>query len=94
MKNTSIGPNWALARINLDRRLLHMDYNWDKMDAMLAKYGTGVSFGYYTREAKYTVASEMEGITADDLIAEFGLERMGDYFARAVRRRDEALGKG
>ncbi|MHB0879174.1 MAG: carbon-nitrogen hydrolase family protein [Anaerolineae bacterium] len=82
----------ALARINLDRRLLHMDYNWDKMDAMLAKYGTGVSFRYFTREAKYTVASEMEGITVADLIAEFGLEEMGDYFARAIRRRSEALG--
>jgi predicted amidohydrolase len=83
----------ALTRINLDRRLLHMDFNWEKMDAMLAKYGTGVSFRHFTREAKYTVASEMEGITVDDLIAEFALEPMPDYFARAIRRRDQALGK-
>ncbi len=82
------------ARINLDRRLLHMDYNWVKMDAMLAKYGSGVSFQYYTREAMYTVASEMDGIGVDDLLAEFGLEQREDYFLRAHRARDAALSAG
>jgi len=81
----------AVARINLDRRLLHMDYNWDKMDAMLEKYGTGVSFQYYTREAKFTVASEMDDLTVDDLIAEFGLEEMNAYFLRAMSKRKQAL---
>lgn len=46
-------------RINLDRRLLHMDGNWHKMDEMLEKYGTGLTFQYFTREGKYTIASEM-----------------------------------
>jgi len=81
----------ALARINLDRRLLHMDHNWDKMDEMLAKYGKGVRFQYYTREAKYTIASEMEGVSVQDLIAEFNLEELDDYFARAMRVREQAL---
>ena len=26
-------------RINLERRLIHMDFNWDKMDGMLEKHG-------------------------------------------------------
>ncbi|NPV07176.1 MAG: carbon-nitrogen hydrolase family protein [Anaerolineae bacterium] len=81
----------CLARINLDRRLLHMDYNWDKMDAMLEKYGPGVAFQYYTREAKYTVASEMEDKTVDDLIREFELEEQEHYFLRALCAREEAL---
>ncbi len=82
------------ARINLDRRLLHMDYNWGKMDAMLAKYGSGVSFQYYTREAVYTVASEMDGVSVDDLLLEFSLEEREDYFLRAHRARNTALGIG
>jgi predicted amidohydrolase len=81
----------ATGRINLDRRLLHMDANWDKMDAMLEKYGSGVRFDYYTREGKYTIASEMQDRSADDLIAEFQLETMADYFDRAMRRRLECL---
>lgn len=81
-------------RINLDRRLLHMDYNWEKMDAILAKYGRDVSFEYFTREAVFAVASEREGLAIDDVIAEFGLERRADYFRRANQVREAALGKG
>ena len=78
-------------RVNLDRRLLHMDYNWGKMDEMLAKYGPGVSFEYFTREACYTVASELEGVSVDEMLREFGLEERAAYFARARRARAEAL---
>jgi len=80
-------------RINLDRRLLHMDYNWDKMDPILAKYGTDVSFEYFTREACFTIASERDGLSVDDVIAEFGLERRADYFRRANEVRRAALEK-
>jgi len=78
-------------RINLDRRLLHMDYNWDKMDAMLEKYGAGVSFEYFTREACYAVASERDDITIDDLMREFGLEERRAYWERANHVREQAL---
>ncbi len=78
-------------RINLDRRLLHMDYNWDKMDAMLERYGADISFDYFTREAVYAIASEREGLAVDDVIAEFGLERRADYFRRANQVRAAAL---
>jgi predicted amidohydrolase len=78
-------------RINLDRRVLHMDYNWGKMDAMLAKYGRDISFDYFTREARYAIASEREGLTVDDLIREFELETLPEYWRRATSRRDQAL---
>jgi predicted amidohydrolase len=78
-------------RINLDRRLLHMDYNWDKMDAILDKYGPDVSFEYFTREAVFTIASEREGLSVDEVIAEFGLERRADYFQRSNEVRRAAL---
>jgi predicted amidohydrolase len=78
-------------RINLDRRLLHMDYNWDKMDAILARHGADVSFEYFTREACFAIASEREGLSVDEVIAEFGLERRADYFRRADAVRAAAL---
>jgi predicted amidohydrolase len=80
-------------RINLDRRLLHMDYNWEKMDAILDKYGRDVSFDYFTREAVFAIGSEREGLSIDDVIAEFGLERRADYFRRANQVRRAALEK-
>jgi len=79
-------------RINLDRRLLHMDANWEKMDEMLRKYGPGVSFQYFTREGCYTIASERDGLTVEDLIREFDLEGRADYFNRSREVRRKALG--
>ena len=79
--------------INLNSRLLHMDYNWDKMDAMYRKYGSAVSFEYYTPEAVYTVASEKKGLDVDALIQEFGLEERADYWVRASQVRDKWLRK-
>lgn len=78
-------------RLNLDRRFLHMNENWDKMDAMLEKYGAGLTFQYFTREGKYTVASEMADKTIDDIIAEFALEAQDAFFGRSIRIREEAL---
>jgi len=79
-------------RLNLDRRLLHMDYNWDKMDAILEKYGSGVSFEYFTREACFTIASERPDLGVEDIIREFGLEKRADYWARSQQVRAQALG--
>lgn len=79
--------------LNLERELFHMDYNWEKMDEMLERYGSGISFDYFTREAVFAIGCEAEGITVETLRKEFGLERRQDYYARSRRVRAEALGK-
>ncbi len=80
-------------RINLNRRLLHMDYNWDKMDAILEKYGSDVTFDYVTQEAKFAIGSEREGLDIEDVIDEFGLLRLHDYWEKALATREQALRK-
>ena len=47
----------AVASINTNSIALHMDNNWNKMDAMLAKYGPALTFDYHTREAFYVIES-------------------------------------
>jgi predicted amidohydrolase len=81
-------------RINLNRRLLHMDYNWDKMDAMLEKYGTDLTFDYVTPEACYAIGSLREGLCIESVIDEYGLLRREDYWKRVYEVRDRVLGKG
>lgn len=80
-------------RINLNRRLLHMDYNWDKMDAMLAKHGSDLTFDYVTPEACYAIGSEREGLDIESVIDEFGLLRREDYWPKVYAMREEILGK-
>ena len=76
-------------RINLDRRLMHMDSNWDKMDAILAKYGPKVSIDFFTREGCWAVGSESDEFTIDDIMQELDLEPRAKYFqrSRGVRQR-------
>ncbi len=82
----------AVAPINTNSVCLHMDFNWDKMDAMLAKYGSELAFDYHTREGVYVISSTGEQ-DVREIVAEFGLEPRPAYYARSRRRRDEVLAK-
>ena len=77
--------------LNLNRQLLHMDYNYDKMDAMLEKYGADLTFDYASPEARYALGCERPGLSIEQVIDEFGLERHADYFQRAREVRRVAL---
>ncbi len=82
----------AVGPINTNSIALHMDFNWDKMDAMLAKYGTSLRFDYHTREAFFVIESTGEPDIAT-LIEEFRLESAEAYFARVRAGRTAALKK-
>lgn len=82
----------AVAPINTNSVALHMDFNYTKMDAMLARYGKSVSFDYHTREAFYVVSSEGER-DVNELVKEFDLETAESYWARSRRKRAEAIEK-
>lgn len=82
--------NLVTAHVNLNSIQLHMDFNWGKMDEMLEKYGAELRFDYYTQEARYVISSETVPIA--DIVAEYELLEIREYFAWARRRRQEALG--
>jgi predicted amidohydrolase len=82
----------AVAPINTNSVALHMDFNWGKMDAMLAKYGPALTFDYHTREAFYVIESTAER-DIGELVKEFDLEPADAYWARSRGQRAEALAK-
>jgi hypothetical protein len=61
------------------------------MDAMLERYGPDLTFDYYTQEGRYVIGWERADRDVDEIIAEFGLEPIHDYFARSRRMRLEKL---
>jgi hypothetical protein len=77
-------------RVNLNKRQLHMDYNWEKMDAMLQQYGPQLTFEYYTQEGRFVVGYEGER-DVDEILAEFGLEPINAYWSRARETRRRKL---
>jgi predicted amidohydrolase len=82
----------AVAPINTNSVALHMDFNWNKMDEMLARYGRALTFDYHTREAFYIIESTGEK-EITELIDEFKLEPEEAYWARSRKARADALAK-
>ena len=78
----------------MDRVQFHLDTNQNKFQDILKKYGPGVEIKVDYPEAHFTMASVMDDVTVDDLIAEFELEPWTDYLNRARKVRAKFLATG
>jgi hypothetical protein len=85
--------DYAVARINLDSKLVHLDYNWEKLTALKEKYGTAVTISDPGKLGAVLVTSEDSKVTVDQMINEFGIELLDDYLnrAREFRQREGNL---
>ena len=75
------------ATVNLDCALIHLDYNWDKIRAMTDKYGPKVKMHDPGLLGAVLISSETTEFTINDMIKEFGIELLDDYFRRALDHR-------
>ena len=75
--------NYATAVINLDRVLLHLDYNWPKLTEIKKKYGPEVEIDDTGKLASVLLYSNSEDFSAADLVREYKLETLDDYLQRA-----------
>lgn len=73
----------AMAKINLDRVMAHLDYNRDKFPEIRKKYGNEVKIDVPANIGPALIYSESEKRTALDIAQEFKLELVGDYMERA-----------
>ncbi len=81
--------NFVSARVNLDCKVCHLDYNWGKMKAMKDKYGRGVTIFDPGHLGAVLITCEKDDMTIDQMLDEFEIERWDDYFARAMKHRAE-----
>jgi len=77
----------AVAKVNLDCALVHLDENWGRLRAMKAKYGPKVKITDPGLLGAVLIASEHETISIEEMIEEFQLERLDDYLARSLAHR-------
>jgi predicted amidohydrolase len=75
--------DYAVAKINLDCRLVHLDYNWDGLAGLKEKYGTTVRISDPGKLASVLISSENPSVTAADMVREFRIEMLDDYLNRA-----------
>lgn len=89
-ESSAYGPI-IFARINLDSRIVHIDYNIDGVAQMKRKYGPLVRVETASPEAVYFISSFHAKHSIDDLIAESKLEVLDDYLDRARGEREKRL---
>ena len=75
--------------VNLDCRVCHLDYNGARFQALKVKYGPRATIADPGRLGSVLVSSETDACTVDEMIAEFGIEVLDDYFARVRAHRAE-----
>lgn len=73
----------ARSKINLDRVMTHLDYNWGKFPEIQRKYKDEVKIEIPANIGPALIYSESEKRTALDIAEEFKLELLDDYFKRA-----------
>jgi hypothetical protein len=85
--------NYTLATINLDYELAHLDYNWDKLKKLKAKYGDLVSIHDPGKVGSIMITSEDKSISALQMVKEFDIELLDTYFDRSRMFRKKELNK-
>jgi len=93
LERSSLYERIISRRLNLDAAVLHLDYNSAKFDRLKKKYGPDVEIEIPALEGVCLIYSHHSERTVWDMIREFELEPVEDYFDRATRVREEALRK-
>jgi predicted amidohydrolase len=84
-------PPWAVAEVNADREVYHLDYNEARLPALRDKYGPDVEIEVFEPEAVFLLASRRPGLHVEDIARELRLETLRDYLVRSAREREEHL---
>ncbi|MBM7566145.1 carbon-nitrogen hydrolase family protein [Paenibacillus sacheonensis] len=79
--------SFITTKINLDYAVIHIDENGAHFLKIKQKYGTNVKIHDPGYLGCVLLTSESQDVTAKEIIAEFGLELMDDYFRRSEASR-------
>jgi hypothetical protein len=79
--------DYVTTTVNLDCRVCHFDYNGQRFREIKKKYGPQVKITDPGYLGSVLVSSETEALTVDQVIDEFHVEGLDDYFARALAHR-------
>ncbi len=80
---------FVTTKINLDYQMLHLDFNWEKIQAAKDKYGSAIEVRDPGFVGAVMLTSESKEFSAEDVVREFGMERLDEYFARSRQCRLE-----
>lgn len=78
-------------RVNLDADLIHLAYNEERFAEIKLRYGSRVRIHDPGRIGVVLISSEDESLDIEEVIHEYGLEKVRDYFDRVRSTRTQAV---
>ena len=84
----------AMATINLDRVMVHLDYNRDKFAAIRRQYLGRVEIHIPPNIGPAMITSTADDLSAMDVVAAYELELLDDYLVRARGENEQARSAG
>jgi predicted amidohydrolase len=76
------------ATVNLDCRVAHLDFNGGRFNAMRQKYADNVKVFDPGLLGSVLISSETDEVTIDELVEEFEIELLDDYWTRSLAMRE------
>lgn len=94
LNRQGVYQKWVSAVLDLDNPVFHLDYQFDKVEAIRKAYGPDVFIRVYEEEGWWRVVPRKDDIDIVDIIKKYELETLEDYLARSTRVQEEARAKG
>jgi hypothetical protein len=79
--------NHVTTTVNLDCCVVHLDFNWEKLRALKAKYGSQVEVLDPGLLGVVLITNHLLDRKVQDLVKEFDIEVLNDYFERSIAHR-------
>ena len=83
--------DYAVKEVVLDCAPVHLDFNWSRLKALKKKYGSKVSISDPGLVGAVLITSLHPKLSVDEMLHEFGIEKLDHYFNRARKVRENAL---
>jgi predicted amidohydrolase len=90
LNRQGVYQRWVSAELDLDNPLFHLDFQFDKVEAIRKEYGPDVILRVYEEEGWWRVVPRRPDLDILDIIRKFELERLEDYLARSAAVQDGA----
>ena len=89
--STTNYTNYIVKTVNLDYELVHLDYNWDKMQKMKEKYGAGVNIYDPGYVGAVLITSENDTVTVKQMLKEFKIDNWDNYYKKSADYRQKYI---
>ncbi len=90
LNRQGVYQKWVLDTLDLDNPLFHLDFQWEKMEAVRRAFGPDVSIRVYEEEGWWRVLPRKPDLDILDIIKAFELESLEAYLARSAKVQDNA----